>query len=81
MKDLAALQAQCDVIVANRVSAELADVRQEVYIRDLFSRTRHAPESESRLSSAADALPPATCKSRAARSCQSDEAAYFGCNA
>ena len=36
--DLAAFLAGCDVIVANRMSAELAPARDKVYTRDLFER-------------------------------------------
>ena len=37
-KDLEAFKKECDIIIANRCSEDLADVKDKIFTRDLFSR-------------------------------------------
>ena len=38
VRDIEKFKRACDIIVANRWSAELSDVREKVYTRDIFGR-------------------------------------------
>lgn len=38
LNELAEFKAECDIILANRMSAELSDVKEKVYTRDIFYR-------------------------------------------
>lgn len=37
-KDLSAFKAECDIIIANRITDDLQDVKEKIYTRDLFGR-------------------------------------------
>jgi UDPglucose 6-dehydrogenase len=38
VRDLEAFKRSCDVVVANRLTSEISDIRDKVYTRDLFGK-------------------------------------------